>query len=72
MRLEGAFERSGRIRAAEYSEPTVPNRWARVGKDLSQNVFEFTRGATLTRGVTKMRVSDADLNCLAGDVSVKY
>ena len=72
MRLEGAFERGGRSRAAECSEPTIPNRWASVRKDLSQNVFVFTRGATLTRGVTKIRVSDADLNCLAGDISVKY
>ena len=29
-------------------------------KDLSPNVFVFTRG------VTKVRVSDADRNCLAG------
>ena len=45
---------------AECLRQIVPDRWASIEKDLSPNIFVFTRG------VTKVRVSDADRNCLAG------
>ena len=69
VRLEGGFKREGRIRVAECLRQIVPDRWASIRKEekkkkekknLSPNVFVFTRG------VTKVRVSDADRNCLAG------
>ena len=60
VRLEGGFKRGGRIRVAECLRQIVPDRWASIRKDLSPNVFVFTRG------VTKVHVSDADRNCLAG------
>ena len=43
VRLEGGFERGGRIRVAECWRQIVPNRWASIRKDLSPNVFMFTR-----------------------------
>ena len=45
---------------AECLRQIVPDRWASIRKDLSPNVFVFTQE------VTKVRVSDADRNCLAG------
>ena len=61
VRLEGGFKTGGRIRVVECLRQIVPDRWASIKKkDLSPNVFVFTRG------VTKVRVSDADCNCLAG------
>ena len=61
VHLEGGFKRGGSIRVAECSRQIVPDRWASIRKkDLSPNVFVFTRG------VTKVCVSDADRNCLAG------
>ena len=38
----------------------VPNRWANVKKKIFHQMFVFTQG------VTKVHVSDADCNCLAG------
>ena len=46
VRLEGGFERGGRIRVAECLRQTVPDRWSSRSeeKDLSPNIFVFTRG----------------------------
>ena len=60
VHLEDSFKRGGRIRMAERLRQTVPNRWASIRSRFSPSVFVFTRG------VTKVRVSDADRNCLAG------
>ena len=57
VHLEGGFKRGGRV--AECLRLIVPNRWASIKKDLSPNVFVFTRG------VTKVRMSDADRKCFA-------
>ena len=61
VRLEGGFERGGRIRVAECLRQIVPDRWASIRKrSFTKCLFVFTRG------VRKVRVSDADRNCLAG------
>ena len=60
VRLEGGFERGGRIRVAECLRQIVPDRWDSIRKR------SFTKCFCVTRGVTKVRVSDADRNCLAG------
>ena len=60
VRLEGGFERRGRIRVVECLRQIVPDRWASIRKR------SFTKCFLFTRGVTKVRVSDADRNCLAG------
>ena len=65
VRLEGGFKRGGRIKVAECLRQTVPNRWARVRKGSFTKCFcVYTRGDN--GEVTKVRVSDADRNCLAG------
>ena len=58
--FEGGFERGGRIRVAECLRQIVPDRWASIRTRFHQMFFVFTRG------VTKVRVSDADRYCLAG------
>ena len=60
VRLEGGFERGGRIRVAECLRQTVPDRWASIRKR------SFTKCFCVYTGVTKVHVSDADRNCLAG------
>ena len=66
MRLEGGFKRGGRIRVAECLRQSVPDRWASIKKkDLSPNVFVFTRG------VTKVRVSEADCNLSCWSIRLK-
>ena len=61
MHLEGGFERGGRIRVAECLRQIVPDRWASIRKrSFTKIIFVFTRE------VTKVRVSHADRNCLAG------
>ena len=45
---------------AECLRQIVPDRWASIRKRYLSPVFVFTRG------VTKVRVSDTDRNCLAG------
>ena len=60
VRLEGGFERGGRIRVAECLKQIVPDRWASIRKR------SFTKCFSVYTGVTKVRVSDADRNCLAG------
>ena len=55
VRLEGGFERGGRIRVAECLRQIVPYRWASIRKKGGGG-----------GGGTKVRVSDADRNCLAG------
>ena len=61
VRLEGDFKSGGRIRVDECLRQIVPNRWASVRK--RSFIISF---CVLTRGVTKVRVSDTDRNCLAG------
>ena len=61
VRLEGGFERGGRIRVAECSRQFVPDSWASIRKRSFTKYFRVYTG-----GVTKVRVSDADHNCLAG------
>ena len=41
-------------------EANCSTQMGQLKKDISPNVFVFTRG------VTKVRVSDADRNCFAG------
>ena len=60
VRLEGGFKRGGRIRVAECLRQIVPDVGQHKKKIFHQMFFVFTRG------VTKVRVSDADRNCLAG------
>ena len=50
----GGFERGGRIRVAECLRQIVPDSWARIRKNLSPNVFVFTRG--VTRFVCQMQI----------------
>ena len=45
---------------SECLRQIVPDRWASVRKR------SFTKCVVFIRGVTKVRVSDADRNCLAG------
>ena len=61
VRLEGGFKRGGRIRVAECLRQIVPDRWASIRKRSFTKCFSVYKG-----GVTKVRVSDADRNCLAG------
>ena len=60
VRLEGGFERGGIIRVAECLRQIVPDRWASIRKR------SFTKCFCVYTEVTKVRVSDADRNCLAG------
>ena len=60
VRLEDGFERGDRIRVAECLRQIVPDRWASIRKR------SFTKCFCVYTGVTKVRVSDADRNCLAG------
>ena len=60
VRLEGGFERGGRIRVADCLRQIVPDRWASIRKR------SFTICFCVYTGVKKVRVSDADRNCLAG------
>ena len=60
MCLEGGFKRGGRIRVAECLRQIVPGRWASIRK------IYFTKCFCVYTGVAKVRVSDADRNCLAG------
>ena len=60
VRLEGGFKRGGRIRVAECLRQIVPDRWASIRKR------SFAKCFCVYTGVTKIRVSDADRNCLAG------
>ena len=60
VRLEGGFERGGRIRVAECLRQIVPDRWASIRKR------SFTKCFCVYTGMAKVRVSDADRNCLAG------
>ena len=62
VRLEGGFERGGRIRVAERLRQIVPDRWASIRKRSFTKCFCVYTGG----GETKVRVSDADRNCLAG------
>ena len=69
VRLEGGFERGGRIRMAECLRQIVPNRWASIRKRSFTKcfcVYAVGGGGGGGGGVTKVRVSDADRNCLAG------
>ena len=59
VRLEGGFKNGGRIRVAECLRQIVPDRWASIRKIILHQML-------LCLGVTKVRVSDADRNCLAG------
>ena len=56
--LEGGFERGGRIRVAECLRQIVPDRWASIRKR------SFTKCFCVYK--TKVCVSDAGRNCLAG------
>ena len=58
VRLQGGFERGGRIRVAECLRQIVPDRWASIRKR------SFTKCCCVY--LTKVRVSDTDRNCLAG------
>ena len=60
VRLEGGFKGRGRIRVAECLRQIVLNSWANVRKR------SFTKCFCVYTGVTKVRASDADRNCLAG------
>ena len=58
VRLESGFERGGGIGVAECLRQIVPDRWASVRKR------SFTKCCCFfTQGVSKVRVSDADLFC---------
>ena len=60
-RPEGGFKSGGRIRVVEcLRQKKIQTDGPAYENDLSPNVLMFTRG------VTKVRVSDADRNCLAG------
>ena len=56
MRLEGGFQREGRIRVAECLRQIVPDRWASIRKRSFTKCFCVYGGGG---GVTKVRVSDA-------------
>ena len=45
VRLEGGFERRGRIRVVEWWRQLVPDRWASIRIILSPNVFVFDKGS---------------------------
>ena len=64
VRLEGGFERGGRIRVGECLRHTVPDRWAGIRKRSFTKCFCVYTGGR-GGGGTKVRVSDADRNCLA-------
>ena len=67
VRLEGGFERGGRIRVAECLRQIVPDRWASIRKRSFTKCFcVYTGEGGGGGGGTKVRVSDADRNCLAG------
>ena len=66
VRLEGGFKRGGRIRAAECLRQIVPDRWASIRK------ISFIKCFVFTRGLTKVHVSDADRNCLAGGTITQF
>ena len=68
VRLEGGFKRGGRIRVAECLRQIVQDRWASIRKISFTKCFcVYTGGGGGGGGgVTKVRVSDADRNCLAG------
>ena len=67
MRLEGGFKRGGRIRVAECLRQIVPDRLASIRKRSFTKCFcVYARGGGGGGGVTKVHVSDADRNCLAG------
>ena len=59
VRLEDGFNRGRRIVVTDCLWH-CPNRRASVRNDLSPNAFVFTRG------MTKVRMSDADRNCPVG------
>ena len=60
MSLEDDFERGRRIIVAECSRQTLQTVGPAPENDVSLNVF------VSAPGVTKVRVSDEDRNCLAG------
>ena len=62
--LEGGFERGGRIRVAECLRQIVSDGWASIRERSFTKCFCVYRGGG--GGGTKVRVSDADRNCLAG------
>ena len=65
VRLEGGFERGGRIRVAECLRQTVPDTWASIRKRSSTKCFcVYTGGGG--GGDKGSCVSDAERNCLAG------
>ena len=68
VRLDGGFERGGRIRVAECLRQIVPDRWASIIKRSFTKCFCVYTGVGVGVGgcVTKVRVSNADRNCLAG------
>ena len=52
---------------AECLRQIVPDRWASIRKRSFTTCFcVYNRGGGGGGGVTKVRVSDADRNCLAG------
>ena len=50
------FERGGRIRVTECLRQIVPDSWARIRKNLSPNVFAFTRGVTKFRLLYQIQI----------------
>ena len=60
VRLEGGFKRGGRLKVAEFFMQIVPNRWASIRKR------SFTKYFRVYTKVKRVRVSDADRNCLVG------
>ena len=64
VRLEGGFERGGRIRVAECLRQIVPDRWASIRKSSFTKYFGVYPGGSGggVGAVTKVRVSDADRN----------
>ena len=55
VRLEGGFERGGRIRVADCLRQIVPDRWASIRKKIFHQILLCLH---------EVHVSDADRNCL--------